>query len=344
MLLRVFRILRPATSALLLALVLGSAPVGSTAAEDGGEFFRGKAITYLVGNKPGGGYDLYARLIARHLPRHLPVESVVVMNVPGAGGRRALNRLWEEPPDGLHIATFNTGMTYAQAAGLDNIRFDLRKFSWIGKAGGEPRVFVVSARSGVRDVAALRDREKPLILATSGIGATSHTEAALLAHLLGLDVRLVTGYGGGGKLMALVRGDVDGYVGSYSSLRGLIEASDAHVLFRVAGVGDVGVAAPSTTELMDHPDSARLVPLLEVNADLLRMTVAPPGMHPDRLEVLRVAYLQTLADPALLAEAEKLQIPIAPLGGQELARRVDEALDVDPETAALLARLSARTK
>ena len=87
MLLRVSRILRPATSALLLVLVLGSAPVGPTAAEDGGEFFRGKAITYLVGNKPGGGYDLYARLIARHLPHHLPVERVVVMNVPGAGGR-----------------------------------------------------------------------------------------------------------------------------------------------------------------------------------------------------------------------------------------------------------------
>jgi tripartite-type tricarboxylate transporter receptor subunit TctC len=318
-------------------LLLAAAPAAAEPrSEPGDAFFEGKTLTYVVGSKIGGGYDTYARLIARHLDRHLTVARIVVRNLPGAGSIRALNQVYHEAPDGLTICTFNTGLIYAQLQQREGIRFDLLELSWIGKAGGEPRVFVVPSQLPLRSVEDLRSAEEPVLVATSGIGSASHSEAVLLSRVLGFRARMVTGYSGGEKLAALLRGEVDGFFGSFSSLRNFVESGGGRILFHVAGEGRLDPSTPSARSLASRDDADAVLEVLEANAELGRMTVGPPGVPSERLRALRRAYLATLSDPQLLREAAKLRIPIVPMGGAELEARVARALDQPPETLALL--------
>jgi len=110
-------------------------------------FFKGKIINYIVATKPGGGYDAYARLIGRYMQKYIPGVKVIVKNVPGAGHIIGANDTYLAKPDGLTIGTFNTGLIYNQIVGSPGIKFDLAKYSWIGKASSETRVFIVSAKS-----------------------------------------------------------------------------------------------------------------------------------------------------------------------------------------------------
>src|ERR1700754_23746 len=117
---------------------------GSTAqAQQGADFYKGKTVTYIVSTAPGGGYDLYGRLIAEYMQKYLPGSTFVVKNVPGAGHLVGTNTIYASKPDGLTIGTFNTGLIYNQLIGLDGVRFDLTKMSWIGKAASDPRVFTM---------------------------------------------------------------------------------------------------------------------------------------------------------------------------------------------------------
>lgn len=323
----------------LLACALASLAPPPARADDA--FFEGKTLTYRVGAKTGGGYDTYARLVARHLPKHLPVARVLVHNVPGAGSARCLNQLWKTPADGLTIATFNTGMMYAQIAGLDGVRFDLTRLSWIGKAGGEPRVFIVGAQTPFTDAAALRNAQEPVLLATTGIGSTSYTEASLIAEILPFPAKLVTGYSGAEKQLAMQRGEMHGYFGSFSSLRGFIESGGARILFHVAGTDELDPSVPSLGDVARGPNPGPVIDVLTANAELGRMTAGPPDMPAERLATLRRAYAATLADPELLAEAAKLRLPILPMGGEELTRRVRDAMELEPSMVQRITQLIA---
>src|ERR1700754_1735403 len=112
-------------------------------AQTGADFYKGKTVTYIVASAAGGGYDLYGRLVAEFLQKHLPGSTVIVKNIPGAGHLVGANTIYASKPDGLTIGTFNTGLIYNQLINLDGVRFDLAKMSWIGKAASDPRVFTM---------------------------------------------------------------------------------------------------------------------------------------------------------------------------------------------------------
>jgi tripartite-type tricarboxylate transporter receptor subunit TctC len=209
-------------------------PLAAARAEDNAaDFFRGKRLTYIVPTKPGGGYDAYARLIARHLPKYLPVKAVQVRNVPGAGHLIGLRQIQEAPPDGLTLGTFNTGLIYNQFRGEDGMRVDLRNLSWIGKASDDPRVLVVGPRSRARTVGDLIAARRPLLFAGAGKGTASDIDTALIAQSLGLTVKRIQGFGGADAELALLRGDIDGMIGSYSSLRDFVEQGHGRILLKV---------------------------------------------------------------------------------------------------------------
>ena len=112
-------------------------------AQTGADFYKGKTVTYIVATAPGGGYDLYGRLVAEYMQKYLPGSTFVVKNMPGAGHLIGTNTIYASKPDGLTIGTFNTGLIYNQLIGLDGVKFDLNKMSWIGKAASDPRVFTM---------------------------------------------------------------------------------------------------------------------------------------------------------------------------------------------------------
>jgi len=310
---------------LFAALALLGA-TGALGASDAAEFFRGKRLTYIVPTKPGGGYDTYARLIARHLPKHLPVKAVEVRNVPGASHLIGMQQLFVAAPDGLTLGTFNSGLIYAQINRVEGMDRDLRELSWIGKAASDVRVFVVGTHTGIGSIAQLRQGGRTLHLATSGKSSASNYETGMVIRLLGLDATPVHGFVGTEAELAVMRGDIDGLLGYYSALREFTEQGNGRILFRI-GEGPAELAAvPELGSLLSAPEAQRFVALVAAQASLGRLTVAPPGVPPARLAVLREAYLRTLADPELLREAAAMRLPIQPLDGAAVQERISRLL------------------
>jgi tripartite-type tricarboxylate transporter receptor subunit TctC len=320
---------------LVMTAAAASLPSSKTLAD--AEFFDGKTITYIVATKPGGGYDTYARLIAKFLEKHLPGARVIVKNVPGAGHIIGTNQLYQAKPDGLTIGSFNTGLIYAQLLKREGIRFDLRQMSWIGKAGSDPRVLVVGTESGMANFQDLRRAEGPVLLSSSGIGTASHNEMTLLAHALDLNVKIIPGYGGNEGEMGVMRGEIAGMLGSYSSLRPFVENGFATMILRVGGDADAIASIPAARDLVHDGDGRAIAALIESQTELGRLTAGPPGMPPGRLKLLRDAYEKALTDPDLQRQAAQLGIPIAPLYGEAVAAKVETALNQSPATLELLA-------
>jgi len=302
------------------------------------EFFKGKTMTYIVATKPGGGYDTYARLIGKYLAKHLGA-TVVVKNVPGAGNIVGANQLYTSKPDGLTIGTFNTGLIYAQLVGQPGIKFDLRKFSWIGKAASDSRVIYVGSKTPYKSFQDVI-KAKQIIFGSSGVGTSDYAEGLMLGEAFGITVKEITGYAGKEAELAIIRGEVDGQVQSYSSVESYIKTGQGRVLLQVA--------AKKHPELPDVPLASEIVPargkklvdlMAATSASLQRLTAAPPGLPAGRLQALIDAYKSSLTDPELLAEAKRSRLPIDPLFGEEVAKSVNDALDQPAENVELLKKI-----
>jgi len=301
-------------------------------------FYKGKLVTYIVATKPGGGYDTYARLIGKYLQKYLPGSTVIINNVPGAGHIIGANTLYKAAPDGLTIGTFNTGLIYSQIVGQEGIQFDLRKFSWIGKASSETRVFIVGAKAPYRTFKDILESKEPIKMPSSGVGSQDHNETMILAYALGAKFQPVPGYAGKEGEMAIIRGEVPATIGSYTGLIGMIKAKECRVLLQFgakrthAGLENV----PHISELKVSPTGKALINLVN-NVDLIgRLTAAPPNVPVARLEALRYAYKKTLTDPDFRKEAEKLGLDIDPAYGDEVKKMVLDALNQPPENLKLL--------
>src|SRR3712207_5922611 len=136
-------------------------------AQQGAEFYKGKTVTYIVATAPGGGYDTYGRLVAEYMQKYLPGSTFVVRNMPGAGHVIGANAIYASKADGLTIGTFNTGLIYNQLIGLEGVKFDLGKMSWIGKAASDPRVIVIAQQSPIKTFEELRTSKDQVNFATA---------------------------------------------------------------------------------------------------------------------------------------------------------------------------------
>jgi tripartite-type tricarboxylate transporter receptor subunit TctC len=314
------------------AALAGIALLAPGAAQAQG-FYDGQTITYIVATEPGGGYDTYARLIGKYLEKQLGAK-VLIKNVPGAGHIVGTNTLAAAEPDGLTIGTFNTGLIYAQILQREGIQFDLREMAWIGKAASDPRALVLSTESEFKTLDDLSAAAEPVKFATAGVGSASYTETQLIASAFDLDIEVVPGFNGNEGEMAMMRGEIAGQVGSLSSLKPFVDNGDG--IFALA-VGGEGEGIPEAASLAKTDKGRSIVDLVRAMSVLGRLTAAPPGTPEERVAELRAAYDAALADPELLAEAEKLDVPIDPAGGEEVADLVDAALNQSPETVEIIA-------
>jgi putative tricarboxylic transport membrane protein len=298
-------------------------------------FFRGKTITYIVATSPGGGYDTYGRLVARYMSKYLPGTKIIVRNLPGAGHVIGADTIYAARPDGLTIGTFNTGLIYMQLLRAPGVRFDLTRMSWIGKAASDPRVLVMSRKSGITNVHQLLDPSRPpTILFAAGMGSAGYLDTRLAAVAIHLNVRLIPGYGGSEGTMSMLRGETEGTIGSESSYAQFVSQGEGSYLLQFGG--PPGGPIPHAMPLADSPDARKLLALIGAESEVSRLTAGPPGIPANRLALLRRVYLQALADPGFIAQARKMDAPVDPSGGRHVQQVIDQALQLSPSTLSLL--------
>jgi tripartite-type tricarboxylate transporter receptor subunit TctC len=301
------------------------------ASQSDAAFFRGKTVTYIVATTAGGGYDTYGRLLARYMEQYLPGSRFVVRNVPGAGQIIGANTIYVSAPDGLTFGIFNPGLVYAQILGQEGIRFDLGEMSWIGKMAEEGRSLAISNNSGFASVEDLQNSEMPIVLSAAGIGSASYIETRIMAEVMNLDIQIITGFDGGETQLSMLRGELDGVLGAASSNLEFVERGDGQFLLSIAGARSALPGVPQVREYVSDPGHLRLLNLVETLAELGRLTAGPPGIPQERLRALREAFDAAVEDPGLLADAERLSIPITHGTGEEVEEKVQTLLDQPPE-------------
>ncbi len=317
-----------------------TAPAATKAAaiEPDIEFYKGKNLTFIVATKPGGGYDTYARTIAKYLQKYLPGSTVVIKNVPGAGHIIGANELYAAKADGLTIGTFNTALIFGQIVGQEGIKFDLAKFSWITKMSSDNRVVMVGAKTPFKtfDDLVKASQNKPILFATNGPTSAAHVDALLVQEATGLKVKTVAGYQGKDADLAILRGEVEAEVGSFGSLKGLIDSGDARFVLQIGKEKDPTMKdLPIISEVVKK-DKLGMSALLVANATLGRLVAAPPDLPAARRAALVQAFQKSLADPEFLADAKKADLEIDPAFGDDVTKLVKDALNQQPSDLALL--------
>jgi len=309
-------------AAALLLFVASSAPLHADAVSD---FYDGRDVRLLIGYSAGGGYDTYARVLARHLGKHIPGNPTVVpQNMPGAASLTLANYLYNAAPkDGSVIGTVARGMAMEPLLSARGTLFDATEFSWIGSLNNEVGVCVSWHTSDVRTIQDLQTRQ----LIVGGIGSAASTDVfpIVMNNLLDTNIRLITGYPGGNDiLLAMERGEVDGRCGwSWSTVLSTrpewIADGKLNLLVQMAlekhpDLPDV----PLVTEFADSEDELMALELIFARQVMGRPYLAPPGIPIDRHEALRRAFDNAARDPEFLAEAERLQLELNPVSGEAI--------------------------
>ena len=324
----------------IIVLVAGSfAP--SAFAQDA---FKDKTLTFIVGYSPGGTYDQYTRLLARHISKYLPGNPTrIVENMTGAGGIIAANHLYNRvKPDGLTIAAWASPLILQHIMGNDAIKFDGRKVGWLGIPGPYDTACHFNSQSGIKSMDDWINAKRPMKIASIGPGTSLSDVPKLLKAALNLPLEMVEGYKGGAEArIAVESGEVDGLCASWQATK---------VTWRSQmDAGKINVVLQATFK--SHPDLKK-VPLAinyaksEEAKTLLRVAdnvhvyqfpfSVAPGTPPDRLQILQQAFVRTFKDRELNAEADKSQLEVAPIDGVTTAKTFAGLYELNPTLIAKL--------
>jgi tripartite-type tricarboxylate transporter receptor subunit TctC len=308
-----------------------TAGANAAAAQD---FYAGKQVRIIVGTGTGGGYDTYARLVARHLGGHIPGNpTFIVENMPGASGIKAVNYLYSAvPKDGTVLATFNNAIPFYQTINQPGIRFKSEELSWIGSLTQTATVIAITNRAGVKNMEEARHKE--VIIGATGAAGTKVAQPMLLNNLLGTKFKIVSGYASSKPIMlAMERDEVQGDGGNPWS---------SWLLAKPDWVKDGTLVPLVQIGLQKEPDlpNVPLLPELAENKvqraifDFICAPVAiqqpfagPPGMPKDRVEIMRRGFEAMTKDPAFIAEVEKLKLDLSPLTGAEVEKIVRSVVE-----------------
>jgi tripartite-type tricarboxylate transporter receptor subunit TctC len=217
--------------------------------------------------------------------------------------------------------------------GNEGIKFDLNKFSWVGKAAADPRVFMVAAQSPIKSWADLVASKEPLNFSTAGVGSASYVETVILTRTLKLPIRMQTGYNGSDDQLAMRRGEITGTIASRSSIDQFVKNGYGRM---IAQIGGTEKDVPQLKTLVKAGSGQELLDLIESQSEIARLTAAAPGVPAPQLAALRDAYRKSMEDKDLQARAEKLGLPVEPAYGEEIAKMIATALKQTAETTALL--------
>ncbi|HXG50614.1 MAG TPA: tripartite tricarboxylate transporter substrate-binding protein [candidate division Zixibacteria bacterium] len=332
-----------------LALALGASPVRAD------EFYRGKTLRFVVGLAPGGGYDLSARTVARHIGKHIPGHpTVVVENMTGAGSLRAANYTFNSArPDGLFVGIWNSALVLRQALGDPAMRFDARKFGWIGApTKGTPHCSIM-AHTGLKTLKDVLATTREIKMGSTGPGSTYDDTPKILNQTIGTKFKVVSGYEGTGPiLVAMRRKEIDGgcwgWESARTTARSLLDATGEEKLIPFIihrrepdpEVKDL----PLIPEVIKGEDNLSAYRTWVGTFEFQRPFMLPPAAPRDRLLTLRKAFAETMQDPEFKAEATKSKLEITYVAGDEIDRYVDQIMSITPKARELLSFLMVKPK
>jgi tripartite-type tricarboxylate transporter receptor subunit TctC len=321
-----------------IVLLAGLAVTNTASADPVADFYRGKTVNVLIGVGVGGEYDIQARLVARHIGKHIPGNpNIVPQNMTGAGGLRMTNYLYGVAArDGTYIGMIANAFPALQAAGIPGVQFDAAKMQWLGSIAPAVETMAVWHTTGVKTIEDARKRET--IAGASARGAITFTYPALMNDLLGTKFKIVTGYPGGNEInLAMERGEVEARNNTWSSWKATKAAwlkDRKIVIIAQAGPKASDLDAPSVEMLARNADDRQLIELVMSGTQLGRPLTTNAGVPPERVAALRSAFAATMKDAEFLAEAAALNFEVNPVLGEAMQRIVEKVLSTAAPVAA----------
>lgn len=317
-------------------------------------FYQGKSIKLIVGSPAGSNYDQYSRLIAPYLGKYIPGNpELIVQNMGGAGSAIAANHVYRlAAPDGLTLLSILPAIYFDQLVGRKEVQFDYAKFAWIGSTDRSNNLLIMRADTPYKTLQDVRTASDPPKCAATGTGSIAYYMPKLLEEVIGTKFNVVVGYPGGPDMdLAVERGEaqcraftVSAFVSDRDPYRTWRKNNTVRVLVQTGSSRDKRLpSVPTLVELMDElktsEPSRRLAKLILASGDLGRPIIGPPGVLPDRVKILRQAFMKALTDPALLAQAEKFKMEIEPTGGEELEALAKEVMTQPPDVIERMKKL-----
>jgi tripartite-type tricarboxylate transporter receptor subunit TctC len=305
----------------------GIAAMSASVADPVAEFYNGKSIVLLIGFGPGGGYDSYARVLARHVGRHMPGRpNVVPQNMPGAGGLAVANFLYNvAPADGLTLGVFGPFNALEPLFGNPGARFDPTKLTWIGKMDADAGACGAWRGSGIRQFSDLQHKE--VVFGSSGRASTTTQQVLALKNMLGAKVKIVQGYKGSADItLAMRRGEVSAMCGIAASnvlaqLKDDVKNGDIGIFIQFGRTNAPEFGnAENVYELLSTSEEREVAEIIFRPNELGKPVAAPPGLPADRAKALRDAFTSTMTDPGFLAEMSRMNLPVNAATGEEVAR------------------------
>jgi tripartite-type tricarboxylate transporter receptor subunit TctC len=320
------------------------------------DFYKSKTIRFVVGQAAGGGYDLSARTIARHMGKHIPGNpTIVVENMTGAGSLIAANYTFNSAkPDGLFVGTWNGALILRKALGDNAVRVDGRKLGWIGSPTKGTPVCGIMAFTGLKTLDEIVASNREIKMGATGPGSTYEDLPQMLNLTLGTKFKVISGYEGTGTiLVAMRRKEVDGGCWTWESMRTtarpMLEAKGddrliPYLIHRRWEEPEVKDLPLITDALKRDPDKLSAYKTWVATYEFQRPYSVPPGTPKERVQLLRKAFADTLKDAEFLAEAKKVKLEVTYTSGEEIEKHVEEIMTITPKAKELLSFLLTKAK
>jgi tripartite-type tricarboxylate transporter receptor subunit TctC len=314
-------------------------------------FYEGKTIRILVGVSAGGGFDLYARILSRHMPKYIPGKpTIIVENVTGAGGLICANQLYKlAEPDGLTIGHFNGGLLFGQVLEQPGIEFDARKFGYLGAASMENSVLWLTKASGITSIEQLMASRTPVKLGATGVGSYARSIISIWKEVSGMPVQIVGPYKGGADIrLAAEGGELAGSVLAWDAMKSTwgkrFETGDARVILQAVPkpLPDLP-KVPLGISVAKSEEGRQLVEVgIHLNNTFARPFVLGPGVPKDRADILRSAFARSMKDKEFIDECGKAKLSVDPGTGEELETAVLNAFKTSRTVAQKLKEIMYR--
>lgn len=330
---------------LFLISIIGVFALLNGAAFAATPFSEGRTIRIIVGYSAGGGYDLYARAISRHMGKHIPGQpTIIVENMTGAGSLISANYMYKVArPDGLTIGHFNGSLFFNQVLEQPGVEFDARKFVFIGAAVKEGMVFAFTKKSGITSTEKLMASKTPVKMGGLAPGVNTDNNIRLIKAVFGLPIQLISGYKGSADIrLAMEQGEIAGSSPTWISIRFAwnksIESGDAVIILQA--VPEPFPDLPKVPLAINYARTEEARQLIETGIHspsiFSRAFVLPPGTPKEQVQILTKAFMETLQDKEFLAEAEKGKLDIEPVTAAELEKSVTSIFKMDRDMVAKL--------